>query len=344
VSNPLTVTVPTTLDQSTWGQLLEDETDADGNVEDATVDTDADTLTVTLKPGVYELRLAKVGVGTNVDETSETYITTVDAPESTGTEARQEFTVEVRDEYNNPVSGVVVEAGANRGMVRPSSRTTDEEGRVTFTYEAPSSAGDDTIRVSYSGFGSGFSYDDPDDVAYSVSVNSGSSSSDSNTNNNINPTDKESGAVQLIGSSPDGNKTVDLKFENTGSEDRTWAEARIAFFYKGKNNKIPSFGRLEGNSNDELRIGDDFESINSNIVVQSSADSSSTPKTVNIDFGPGGVTGEIKSSFFILQVEYQETGEIATYFIAPGDGGGNPGGGNPGGGNPGGGNPGGGNN
>lgn len=309
-SDPLTVTVPTTLDQSTWDQLLEDETDADGSVEDATVL--GDTLTVTLKPGVYELKLAKIGVGTNVGETKQTYITTVDAPESTGTETAQEFTVEVRDQYNNPVSGVVVDAEANRGMVSPSSRTSDEEGRVTFTYEAPNSEGTDSIKI---GFGRTFNPGDPDSAEYTISVSDSGSSDTSSTENNLNPAGADNSAVQLVDSSVDNGKNrVKLSFDNTGSNKRTWEEARIAFFYNSKDNKIPDSGRLEGKEADTLAIGDDFESVDTNINIPANADGSGDAGTVEIDFDPQ--KSKVKSGFFILQVKYEETSGISTYFVA----------------------------
>jgi hypothetical protein len=310
-SDPLTVTVPTTLGQSTWDQLLEDETDTDGSVEDATVDTDADTLTVTLKPGVYELRLAKVGVGTNVGETSATYLTTVDAPESTGTESTQEFTVEVRDGYDNPVSGVTVEAQAGDGSVTPSSKTTDEEGRVTYSYEAPSSAGTDTIKVSYSGF----SGDDTTEATYDISVNADDGSGDgSGTGDSLNPASSESGAVRLVDATlGDTKNDLEITFDNTGTEDRTLDRARIAFFYYDRNNnKEPDFGELESNTADELGIGDDFEPVNADVVF------SPGEASVNIVFEQtgGGGTPDVRGAFFILQAEYEETSEISTYFVA----------------------------
>jgi PKD repeat protein len=172
---PVTVTVPTTLSNETWARLLQDERVTNGGaVSLVAVDESADTLTVELQPGVYRLKLAKVGVGTNVAGTSATYLTTVEAPETTTPTTSQQFTVEVRDGYDNPVSGVSVSADVDRGSISAvGSSLSDEDGRVTFEYTAPSGVGDGDVqlRVSYDSLAD-FDGDRPDDISYTVDVES----------------------------------------------------------------------------------------------------------------------------------------------------------------------------
>ncbi len=97
--------------------------------------TSPNTMTLTFERGVsYDLKLSKVGVGSGVTDTKSTYVVPVsgdDLPLSPG-DARR-FTVEVRDEYNNPVSGEQVSwDGAALGGTATS--TTGPDGRATLDY------------------------------------------------------------------------------------------------------------------------------------------------------------------------------------------------------------------
>jgi len=156
-STGLKLTVDTDLSQSAWRELLEPQYERNGgriagNESGVTV---ADgTLTVELVSGTYRLRMAKVGVGTGVDDTTERYLTVVDGADSVTAGGTRRIAVEVRDAYNNPVSGVTVEAAVDgEGSVRPTSGTSDAEGRVVYEYAAPGSVGGtsitDTINVTY---------------------------------------------------------------------------------------------------------------------------------------------------------------------------------------------------
>jgi len=82
-----------------------------------------DTVNITLT-GNYTLRTAKVGVGSRTTEPDEEYLTLVESEPS-----NQSVTVEVRDRYNNPVSGVRVDASSE---LAPAFRRTGDDGRATF--------------------------------------------------------------------------------------------------------------------------------------------------------------------------------------------------------------------
>jgi hypothetical protein len=146
---PLTVTLGTALDADRWRDLLADELAPDGNV--LAVEDVADGVRIVLADGTYDLRLSRVRLeaGAPADGNSTTaderYLVGIAGNGSTVVQAGSRTVVaEVRDEYNNPVSGVRVAVGtppANGTLLGASTgtvaETTDERGRVSFVYRAP---------------------------------------------------------------------------------------------------------------------------------------------------------------------------------------------------------------
>jgi hypothetical protein len=174
----ITIGLQTTIPESVWvGELLDDQIDgADGSeircsevgepgndshpdryIEDCDYEEtggDFNTLTLTLEKGeTYTLQLAKVGVGTQVTGPSTTYVTDVEGDGATVPEGgEQRLVAEVRDHFDNPVSGGEACATATGdGSVAERFVTSGEDGHVSFTYEAPA-VGDtrtETIVVGY---------------------------------------------------------------------------------------------------------------------------------------------------------------------------------------------------
>ncbi len=147
------LTVPTRLSESEWEALLEDELDGNGGRVESLNVTDGDpydALTLTLSNGTYDLRMAKIGVGSGYDRPDAHYITTESPSElqvASGETERLVFTV--RDRYNNPVSGVEVNATPSEtGNVTPVSAVTDSEGTAVFRYEGATS-GEETVTASF---------------------------------------------------------------------------------------------------------------------------------------------------------------------------------------------------
>ncbi|MEF8840199.1 MAG: PA14 domain-containing protein [Haloarculaceae archaeon] len=154
--DPITVRVSTGLTNSTWQSLLETElVSAGGHVAgfDCTNAPPAPcgVLTLVLEPDVtYELRMARVGLGRGVVEPDAAYLTTVDGGGDVATGENRTLVVEVRDRFDNGVSGVrvnVTDAGSLLGSV-PESRTTDESGRASFEYRAPGTATAETLTLA----------------------------------------------------------------------------------------------------------------------------------------------------------------------------------------------------
>jgi hypothetical protein len=179
-SSPVRLRLPTRLSEDTWRELLDEELNGpDGHVSSVSVvDTGAryDTLVVTLETGEeYTLELAKVGVGTGVTGTDPAYLTDVAGNGSTVPEAGTDrLVVEVRDSYDNPVSGVSVSASASVGTLAEQTVTTDGDGQAVFRYEAPGSVDalrEATVEFSYEGVpGADFDGDAPENVTMTVDV------------------------------------------------------------------------------------------------------------------------------------------------------------------------------
>jgi len=152
---PLVLTARTQLSEETWQELLADERAAAGGfVTNVSVTPgDPGTLRVTLAAREsYDLRMARVGVGSGLDAPPAHYITT-DSPSTlqlpSGTAELIVF--EVRDRYNNPVSGVEVDATlSGPGALAPVENVTDSAGHAVFRYEAVGT-GTATVAATFEG-------------------------------------------------------------------------------------------------------------------------------------------------------------------------------------------------
>jgi hypothetical protein len=140
----LTIQVSTALSESEWERLLEDQYEVNGGRIDgnaAGVTVTGGTLTVDLlSDRTYRLRMAKVGIGSGVTDTTAQYLTVVDGADSVTASGTRRIVLEVRDGYNNPVSGVPVEAAVDgQGSIRPTRGVSDGQGQVIYEYDAPDS-------------------------------------------------------------------------------------------------------------------------------------------------------------------------------------------------------------
>ena len=133
-TNP-TIQLDTTLSQQAWKEILESKDHASLNSYDAA--SSPATVTIGLDGGQnYDLRITEVGFRSV--EKSPKYITREDRRNrSVGDGETTTLVVSARDEFGNPVSGVDVSLKDSTapGTVTPSTATTNENGRATFTYE-----------------------------------------------------------------------------------------------------------------------------------------------------------------------------------------------------------------
>ncbi|MFC6889582.1 hypothetical protein [Halorubrum trueperi] len=152
---PPEITFPTGLGTEAWNDLLEDEID-DGHVESVSVDETSDEATITLATNVtYNVRTAAVTAGDDPDSPDPAYVTLIDgANRSVPENTTNALTAEVRDRYNNPVSGERVSANFSESFhgVSPSNAQSTELGRASFQFESTDADADDgTASVSLDG-------------------------------------------------------------------------------------------------------------------------------------------------------------------------------------------------
>ncbi|MFC7071739.1 Ig-like domain-containing protein [Halovenus rubra] len=162
-SHPVTVSVPTLMNESQWEDVFTEEL-ADGNV--TAVNTTAlpsvdefSLLEITLEPGTYSLQIAKIGVGTGIEATRTAYLTDTAGNDTTIQKGQtQTLKLEVRDAYNNPVSGVTVNGSAEKGVFTSSDAATvtadtDENGQLTVEYEGINPGNNDINFTIAEGYG-----------------------------------------------------------------------------------------------------------------------------------------------------------------------------------------------
>lgn len=142
-TDDIEITVPSNLDATEWEEtVFEDE-------DDVTASDSGDNIVIEVDEDAhenFELRMSQVGVGSAVASADAEYI----YPTETGSEITVdedetvEIPIEVRDRYNNPVSGVELGYEADQGTADGPSAT-DADGQAIVTYEA--SDEDDTITI-----------------------------------------------------------------------------------------------------------------------------------------------------------------------------------------------------
>jgi hypothetical protein len=174
---PINITVPTRLDNDTWSEALSEQYVSNGGhvagqYYESVSGEPYGLLTIELEEGeTYDLQMARVGVGSGASaESSGRYIVDVAGDgETVAPNENQTLAVEVRDRYNNPISGQQVNASVTQGggTVTPAQQNTSSDGRATFTYEAGSSSGTAEIEANISTSGG-----DTKRVVFEVQVSS----------------------------------------------------------------------------------------------------------------------------------------------------------------------------
>ncbi|MFC6798786.1 Ig-like domain-containing protein [Haladaptatus sp. DYSN1] len=318
---PVTITIPTRMSEEQWMETLEDQSVANGGYVDLdeTTYTAGSPSTISLVltgDETYNLRLAKVGVGTQVEEEGATYVTT-DTPNPTvAPGATERFTVTVKDQYNNPVSGFVV--NESESNLEPVTEATDENGEMVFEYTAPSSEGSDSATVSIL----------DDDEAYehvtfdvTVSDGAGAGGDDDDGTDAINPS--ESGDIRLLDSEYGigGDKSIlEFVLQNTGSSTTQITSARISFYYDAgtgsgevDNAKIR---QADGSGGTTLKVRGEFVDLSPEIGLPGN------DATTRVQLEFWGDTKQSKQhdvkegDFIVVSVTFSN-GESATYFLAP---------------------------
>ena len=185
----LSVVIPSDLDAEAWNNSLQETGDTgsdDAYVYDVT--PHARGVELHFEPGVtYQLKLSKVGVGSDINETDPAYLTSVDDLANSPTVNRNySFAVEVRDKYNNPVSESLAEGATNGSLSGPRTIT---PGRYAYRYRS-SLTGADSVRITYAdpvgdsdiNDAAAFDGNRSENVRYDVSVEETSEGSEASSN------------------------------------------------------------------------------------------------------------------------------------------------------------------
>ena len=135
-SGNLTLVAPTRLTESTWNRLLAAERTPEGNITDISVidmgGIDVDQLRITLADGSYDLDVASVAVGSGAAEPEPAYLARRTRNQTVPDDARVPISVQVRDRYDNPVSGVRMNYSVDCEQSAPIR--SDERGIATCEY------------------------------------------------------------------------------------------------------------------------------------------------------------------------------------------------------------------
>ncbi|ELZ96810.1 hypothetical protein C440_03513 [Haloferax mucosum ATCC BAA-1512] len=159
-TDPIRISVPTSLPEDAWADLMADEPHA--QVASYTPSGDHALVTIQLDAGVqYDFRIARLGVGEALDPDPATYAVAVQGEDSAVPAGGSEtLVVRAFDRYGAPVAGARLTAQSTTplgGTVTPldgGSAVTDESGRAQFTYTAPdgiTNIESDTVTIALDG-------------------------------------------------------------------------------------------------------------------------------------------------------------------------------------------------
>lgn len=331
--NNLTITVPTELSADTWNEkILDDEP----NVLDVK-STPSEAVEVVLDGSVtYKLRMAKIGVGSGTTDEGAHYLTEVRGDDtSVQANGKQEIVLEVRDRFNNPVTGPTVNLSVdgpgelstdNQGPNTDLDNVpTDENGLATVTYNAPSEISENPkdieIKASMTGDPSSddFESDAKENVSVAVRVVDPSMEAQA-ASPLLNPPDGvvlDGSVVTNTNCGTGKNCEVDITFENTDdTNEQTLDAGRFVFYSSDSQGHAPGGSEptavlqpdgptfeLGGNFNDEMAV-----------TIGPGSSKTITMKFFNADGTPREVD---QGHFFVFS--FIIDGQRETYFIAPND-------------------------
>jgi flagellin-like protein len=346
-SDPITISIPTKLSKEEWMSILEDELDDNGGYIKTPIDdpdTDDGYLTIDLVENEnYNLRLAAVGVGTQFDtETEKEYIVDISGNGETVPEGgSQRLVAQVRDKYNNPVSGVAVAAEADTGTVSfvDGSSQTDNNGQVQLNYQpdsgtTTSSSRDVTVWFTTDGTNPSDVTDpsilDPvQRVEFDLSAAGSGDTVDTGNGDDFNPATGlilESSVLRNPDKGNCNNRNqecvVDVTFENTNPADTRIRSMRVSFYSSPDTGSSPRQVNVTeapaGSASpiEFLEVGGNFRSVGFSPIT--------TTETYEFDFewfqgGANQSYGSDNADTFIIEVITESGGQLrsTSYVMSP---------------------------
>jgi hypothetical protein len=172
-ANVMTIRLPTKLDASEWEKIVGDEE----NVEEIRNVTGEDAVEIDLDGDkTYNLRMSKIGIGSGVESPDAAYVAPV-RTQNIQTQQANRLPIEIRDKYNNPVSGESVNISVDTGQFQNGQQFIEsrsvEDGQPAAQYFA-GQTGTVTIEASYARKPSSSDFnpaDNPEDIQFQITFN-----------------------------------------------------------------------------------------------------------------------------------------------------------------------------
>lgn len=317
----ITLSLRTALPEDTWQEMLVGELDT-GNLVAIEYVPGPEYATVTLAldgTETYTLRTSRVGIGADIDQTTPAYL---DRVQGGGTYvpvgSTDRLTVEVRDQFNAPKSGVAVTYQVVQGSGTFADDPTPGDGNFTVSSDprgstsvvfSPQSAGQVVVEATAT------LYDSPgtqaaERVRFELSTTASDGSGDDD--GVINPNDPSS--VRLAEVTTAGSTAV-LEFENLATTAVDWSQIRISFVSKQAGQTGPFDFEITPENRDPFGhvVGDDFVEITPTPLQFGPGGTAGAVATVTVDLTQSG-PGFSRGDFLVLNVRNQEH-RLATYFV-----------------------------
>lgn len=346
-SDPLWINITSRLTADTWqNRVLAEQTTSNGGKVAEVAEIENVTrggvtyhrIGIKLAPGSYELRGSSVAVGAVAEQNKQpepTYLVVTDDYDQVGNGSTGAVTVQVRDQFNNPVDGVEVAASVtNNGDEEylrlldadengdNGSVVTGEDGYATVTYKGVNETGTGesaSLNVSMPGESAEYTY--RNFSSKRVPVFSTGGSSGERGGNDINP--GSAGDIILTDANIGGDTDlVRLTFNNTNAESVNATFGRIDFYYTDDNN----FGYTEAAIADGgynttfpadpaavMQIGGDYERFSGKIELPAGE------SDVTMEFRPKSGGQVERDELYVVTVVFEINGEteVKRYFVNP---------------------------
>lgn len=313
-SGPVTVTVPTLLGNDTWtGLLAEEYVTNGGHIANQSFQAGEpyNQLTLTMEAGVtYELRLAKLGVGTAIDTTENaTYLTRIRGSDQTvfvgGTAP---LTVEVRDRFNTPMSGVDVEfttlsgRGDFQNGENATTITTDQDGRATAEF-VPRSPDEMVIQASIDEGDA-----PPERVNFTLQVEVPPSTGGQSAGIILVEADLGSGGSK---------HQVDMVFENLRNSPKNVTDVGMTVFYdENRGEGTAEVKNATINGDFTVEIGGQFTDISGDPLTLNGPSGTETTVTTRFSNVDGNDFDVDEGDFYQVTFIYSD-GTVTTYLVVP---------------------------
>lgn len=346
---PLRLQLPTSLSEDQWTGLLTEERQENGgyieSVDHTVIGDGLNRLELAMVPNeTYRLRLAAVGVGDRIPTVGAHYLT-ADAGNVSVPESRSvEVTAEVRDRYNNPVTGTGVNFSLDGpGSLSDTEAVSDGSGEASVIYTAPDVDGSgETIHINAS-----FT-DDPSDPGFDprlkenvrfatfVINTDGSGTGGGGTGDELNPQGPDE--IELVDAIWPGNKhclvevTLRNDFGQTVEPERVRLPAHSAASPGASSGTGVDAMAIEDDENDLPADGDDpnydyleprgdYLPVDLDPIAGNGGSQIYYVQFYQPDRGKGGGCGnDIHSArddeFFIIKIQWTHEHD-STYFINP---------------------------